>query len=99
MARKKLIVRDEQGKFLRTDVFREAALYFSKHGCYTPDPYLSPGWYDYWREQRRRIMDGYSVAGVKITGEHYFYLNFCLWYFYLRNTDCYIFYSRNNIIL
>lgn len=77
MARKKLIVRDEQGKFLRTDVFREAALYFSKHGCYTPDPYLSPGWYDYWREQRRRIMDGYSVAGVKITGEHYFYLNFC----------------------
>lgn len=32
---------------------------------------------DYWYEQRKRCLEGYTVGGVWITGEHYFYLNFC----------------------
>ena len=30
----------------------------------------------YWEEQRRRCYEGYEVGGVRITGLHYFYLNF-----------------------
>lgn len=31
---------------------------------------------DWWDEQRRRCLEGYSVGGVRITGDHYWYLNF-----------------------
>lgn len=33
-------------------------------------------WHDWWEEQRRRCIEGYSVGDIHITGEHYFYLNF-----------------------
>ena len=31
---------------------------------------------EWWYEQRRRCIEGYTVGGVYITGEYYFYLNF-----------------------
>jgi hypothetical protein len=31
----------------------------------------------FWTEERRRCLQGYSVDDVWITGEHYFYLNYC----------------------
>ena len=31
---------------------------------------------DYWIEQRRRCLEGYTVQGIYITGFHYWYLNF-----------------------
>lgn len=34
-------------------------------------------WKEYWDEQEYYCKNGYSVGGVRITGEHYFYLNFC----------------------
>jgi hypothetical protein len=33
-------------------------------------------WEQWWGEQRRRCMEGYTVDGLKICGTHYFYLNF-----------------------
>lgn len=69
-------VRNPDGIWINTQVFREEALRFLKKGYYCPDPWGSPAWYDYWVDQRKRCMEGYSVGGVKITGEHYFYLNF-----------------------
>jgi len=30
----------------------------------------------WWKEQRDRCLNGYSVAGTKITGDYYWYLNF-----------------------
>jgi hypothetical protein len=53
-----------------TSKFCEAATYFKKHKCYPSEP-------DWWREQRKRLVDGYTVGGITITGEHYGYLNFC----------------------
>lgn len=36
-----------------------------------------PRWYkEWWYEQRRRCLEGYTIGGVTITGEYYFYLNF-----------------------
>jgi hypothetical protein len=70
-------VRDENGKWLNPDAFREPALAFKEKGYYCPDPWGSPAWADYWHEQRRRCIKGYSVEGIRIPGEFYFYLNFC----------------------
>jgi hypothetical protein len=63
--------------FVNTDLFRESALHFIKHGFYTAAPKGSKDYYDYWDEETRRCIEGYSVGGLKITGYHYFYLNFC----------------------
>jgi hypothetical protein len=55
---------------VRTELFSEAANYFNKHGSYPSDR-------DWWLEQRKRLIEGYTVDGLTITGEHYGYLNFC----------------------
>lgn len=70
-------IRDpETGRWVNSQVFREEGLKFMKNGCYTTDPYGSPGFIEYWTEQLRRCEVGYEVAGHKITGHHYEYLNF-----------------------
>ena len=70
-------VRDNSGKWLNTSVFRKAGETFMKNGYYCPDPYGSPAWYEFWKEERRRCLKGYEVDGHKITGNYYFYLNYC----------------------
>ena len=70
-------IRNPDGIWINTEVFREEARKFQKYGTYCLDPWGSPDWYSYWQEQRNRIINGYTSGGVKITGDHYFYLNFC----------------------
>lgn len=70
-------VRNPDGIWINTAMFREAAINFDKYGYYCSFPDNSPDWIDYWSEERRRCREGYSVGGVKITGNHYFYLNYC----------------------
>ena len=69
-------VRNPDGIYINTQCFREEGLHFMKHKYYTPDPWGSPGWRDYWKVQLDRCTNGYSTGGVRITGHHYFYLNF-----------------------
>ena len=64
-------------KFINTLYFREAAIDYKKNGGrYTLAPMGSKEWYDFWEEQERRCLYGYKVGGVKISGRHYFYMNF-----------------------
>lgn len=70
-------IRNPDGVWINTEVFREEARKFQKYNAYCLDPWGSPDWFSYWQEQRSRIINGYSSGGVKITGDHYFYLNFC----------------------
>jgi hypothetical protein len=70
-------VRNPEGHWINTSYFQEEANNFFKTGTYCGDPTGSPSWVDYWVEQLRRCEEGYEVGGVKITGHHYFYLNFC----------------------
>ncbi|MGL4330778.1 MAG: hypothetical protein ACRCSD_09305, partial [Clostridium sp.] len=70
-------IRNPDGIWINSSVFREPAINFEKYGYYNNDPDNSPDWLEYWEEERRRCKEGYSVAGVKITGNHYFYLNYC----------------------
>ena len=65
-------------RFLNISVFQEEGLQFLRHGYYTDAPFGSKDYNDYWDEQERRVMEGYSVGGIRVTGRHYFYLNFCL---------------------
>lgn len=70
-------------RHINTDEFRIEALKFEankrKHGTgfYTDAPKGSIEYKNYWNLQRHYCENGYSVGGIRITGEHYFYLNFC----------------------
>jgi hypothetical protein len=69
-------IRNSNGIWINTQVFREEAEHFKKHGYYCGDPKGTQAHRDYWGEQLRRCKEGYSVGGCKITGDHYGYLNF-----------------------
>lgn len=71
------MIRNPEGIWINSEAFREEAAHFEQYGYYTEAPIGSYDYIDYWKEQYRRAKEGYSVGGVKITGHHYFYLNFC----------------------
>lgn len=70
-------IRNEQGVWINSQVFREEGLHFFKNKYYCPDPEGTHSYTEYWDEMLKRCMEGYSVGGVKITQHHFFYLNFC----------------------
>jgi hypothetical protein len=63
-------------KFINTREFRRSSLFFKRHGRFTDAPIGTKDWYDFWEEEEKRCINGYKVGGVKITGRHYFYMNF-----------------------
>ena len=56
--------------------FVETARTFERDGAYTQFPKDSKSYNDYWKEEYRRCVDGYTVGKYRITGDHYFFLNF-----------------------
>lgn len=62
--------------FVNTQYFRERAIYYEKHNRYPDGVPGTAEFIEYWDEEHRRVEEGYSVGGVKITGEHYLYLNY-----------------------
>lgn len=70
-------IRNPQGIWINTSCFKEVGSFFSKNGYYCPDPWGSPDWKDFWQRERNRCLTGYTVGGASITGDHYFYLNYC----------------------
>jgi len=70
---------------INTEDFRREAITFLNNerrlgpgrGFYIDAPKGSMEWKNYWNLQAFYCKEGYSVGGIKITGEHYFYLNFC----------------------
>lgn len=69
-------IRDSDGLWLNSNVFRTEAIKFMDTGRYCSDPKGTPSYMEYWDEQLRRCKEGYSVNGQKITQHHYSYLNF-----------------------
>lgn len=70
-------IMNPNGIWINTSVFQEAANHFMKYGYYCADPWGSPAWFEYWSEERRRCLEGYTYGGVTIPGEFYNYLNYC----------------------
>lgn len=56
--------------------FTETARIYEDKGSYTEFPPGSKPYNDYWKEQMRRCVEGYTVGRYRITGDHYFFLNF-----------------------
>lgn len=54
---------------------------------YIDAPRGSYEWKQYWDEQEYYCEHGYSVGGIRITGDHYFYMNFCQIMLKPKNTD------------
>ena len=63
-------------KFINTKVFSEASAYYLKHGTYTHAPEGTSEHREFWDREEDRCKNGYTVGGVRITGEHYAYLNY-----------------------
>lgn len=60
-----------------TDKFRQAAIFFQKHGCYTLAPRGTTDYNKYWEQETYRCLNGYTAPdGEGITGYNYFYLNY-----------------------
>jgi len=64
--------------FTKTDEFRYLAKHWEEHKCYT---FIPPGTIEYkkfWEECRERCIDGMTnTDGISVSGQHFFYLNFC----------------------
>ncbi len=56
--------------------FCETGRIYTETGSYTEYPKGSKPYADFWREQLRRCTEGYTVGKYRITGDHYFFLNF-----------------------
>ena len=68
---------DFNQKIINTDKFRQAAIFFKKHGKYTLAPPGTTDYVNYWERETKRCLDGYtSEDGDYITGYFYFYLNY-----------------------
>lgn len=60
-----------------TDKFRQAAIFFQQHGCYTLAPRGTTDYNKYWEQETDRCLNGYTAPdGQGITGYNYFYLNY-----------------------
>lgn len=65
-----------QKRFQGTDRFQPAAQHKDKYGVYVDAPFGSKAYKSYWAEQDHRCKHGYESEGVRVTGPHYFMLNF-----------------------
>ena len=68
---------DFNQKLHNTDKFRQAAIFFQQHGCYTLAPRGTTDYNKYWEQETDRCINGYKAPdGEGITGYNYFYLNY-----------------------
>ena len=69
-------INETQGLDFDPTPFTEAGRLFIERGHYTEYPRNSKPYRDFWNEQYKRCVDGYTVGKYRITGDHYFFLNF-----------------------
>lgn len=84
--------RDQQGRIIvdlsnphileNMDYFRQPALHFMEHGCYTflrPNSNPNSEYRKHWDEERRRCWEGYvrESDGEWVTGYCYWFMNYC----------------------
>lgn len=67
---------NEEGKLINTHRFLEAGQFYQKHRVYTKEPQGSKAEVDFWKEERKRKREGLWLGQIRITGYHYFFLNY-----------------------
>ena len=69
---------DFNKKIINSEKFRQAAIFFKEHNCYTLAPRGTTDYNSYWDRETDRCLNGYVAPdGDAITGYHYFYLKYC----------------------
>jgi hypothetical protein len=63
--------------FKDTHLFSEAANLYIENGFYTDALPGTKQYYEFWDNEQFKCLHGYEVNGVRISGFHYFYLNYC----------------------
>lgn len=66
----------EQGLDFKIAPFRERAAKYDSSGKYTEFPVGTKPYAEFWKEEYRRCKEGYTVGKYRITGDHYFFLNY-----------------------
>lgn len=69
-------ITDKLGLDFDPTPFRETGITYENTGAFCEYPKDSKPYIDFWNEQKRRCVEGYTVNGYRITGDHYFFLNF-----------------------
>lgn len=64
-------------KLNNTHLFSPAANHYKEFGHYIDALPGTKQYYEYWDEEQNRCLHGYEINGIKISGFHYFYLNYC----------------------
>ena len=68
---------DFNKRIKNTNKFRQSAIFYQKHGCYTLAPRGTTDYIQFWEQETNRCLNGYVAPdGDEITGYHYFYLNY-----------------------
>lgn len=68
---------DFNKRIKNSDKFRQSAIFFQEHGCYTLAPMGTTDYIQFWEQETNRCLHGYVAPdGDEITGYHYFYLNY-----------------------
>lgn len=68
----------EVDKFENSHEFKYLANHFDKHGYYCSIPEGTEDYIKFWKQVRQYCLYGFTNSkGIKITGSHFFYLNFC----------------------
>lgn len=58
--------------------FREVAKYFEDNDKYPCGIYDTPSYWKFWKREEGRCLNGYvNSDGIRVSGYHYFYLNYC----------------------
>ena len=71
-----MFLRNKDGYFVNTNMFSDAANHFEKYGRFTDYKDGSSGWYDFWKEELDKRINGITIGGLSISGDHYNYLNY-----------------------
>jgi len=56
--------------------FMESGETYKRTGKYCTFPFGTKFYADFWTEQTRRCNEGYTIGNYRITGDHYYFLNF-----------------------
>jgi len=59
-----------------TDKWRDRAIFFQENGYYTDLVEDTHDWMEFWKEEERRILEGYWIDRFYVPGLYYFYLNY-----------------------
>lgn len=66
----------DQGLDFDPTPFRERAIKYESTGKYTEFPPGTKFYIEFWKEEYKRCQEGYQVGKYRITGDHYFFLNY-----------------------